>query len=48
MITASITVTRKRANFEDGRGLQLPCTILFKGEEKYIEAFKKQFNLCLL
>ena len=32
--TASITVTGKRVNFRDGQGLQIPCTILLKGEEK--------------
>ena len=37
MNTASITVTRKRVNFGDVQGLQIPCTILPKGEEKYIE-----------
>ena len=45
MNTASITVTGKRVNFGDGQGLQIPCTILFKGEEKYIEVLKKQLNL---
>ena len=40
MNTASITVTGKRVNFGDGQGLQIPCTILFKGEEKYIDALK--------
>ena len=37
MSTACITVTGKRVNFRDGHGLQIPCTILCKGEEKYIE-----------
>ena len=45
MKTASITATGKRVNFEDGQGLQIPCTIFFKGEEKYIEVLKKQLNL---
>ena len=45
MNTASITVTGKRVNFGDGQGLQIPCTISFKGEEKYIEVLKKQLNL---
>jgi len=45
MNTASITVTGKRVNFGDGEGLQIPCKILFKGEEKYIEVLKKQLNL---
>ena len=45
MNTASITVMGKRVNFGDGQGLQIPCTILFKGEEKYIEVLKKQLNL---
>ena len=39
MNTASITVTEKRVNFGDGQGLQIFCTILFKGEEKYILKF---------
>ena len=33
---ASITVTWKRVNFEDGQYLQIPCTILFKGEKKIL------------
>ena len=45
MNTASITVTGKSINFGDGQGLQIPCTILFKGEEKYIEVLKKHLNL---
>ena len=40
MSTACITVTGKRVNFGDGHGLQIPCTILCKGEEKYIEDSK--------
>ena len=43
--TASITVTGKRVRFRDRQGLQIPCTILFKGEEKYIDILKKQLNL---
>ena len=43
--TASITVTGKRVHFGDGQGLRIPCTILFKGEEKYIGVLKKQLNL---
>ena len=38
-------VTGKRVNFGDRQGLQIPCTILFKGEEKYTEVLKKQLNL---
>ena len=45
MNTASITATGKRINFGDGQGFQIPCTILFKGEEKYIEVLKKHLNL---
>ena len=45
MKTGSITVTGKRVNFGEGIALEIPCTILFKGEEKYIEVLKKQFNL---
>ena len=45
MSTASITVMGKRVNFGDGQGLKIPCTILFKGEEKYTEVLKKYLNL---
>ena len=45
MKTGSITVTGKRVNFGEGIALEIPWTILFKGEEKYIEVLKKQFNL---
>ena len=41
MNTASITVTDKRVNFGDEQGLQIPWTILFKGEEKCIGVLKK-------
>ena len=37
MNSASITVTRKRVSFGDGQSLQIPCTILLKEKEKYIE-----------
>ena len=40
MNTASITLTGKRVKFEDGKDLQIPYKILFKGEEKYIELLK--------
>ena len=43
--TANITVTGKNLNFGDGQGLQIPCTISLKREEKYIEILKKQLNL---
>ena len=33
--TASIIVTGKWVNFGDGQGLQIPRTILFKGEESF-------------
>ena len=33
MNTASITVTVRRVIFKDRQGLQIFCTILFKGEE---------------
>ena len=45
MNTASVIFTEKRVNFGDGQGLQIPCTNLFKGEEKYIEVLKKQLHL---
>ena len=45
MNIASITVTGKRVNFGDRQDLNIPCTILFKREEKYIEVIKKQSNL---
>ena len=44
MNTAGITVTGKRVSSGDRQGLQIPSTILFKGE-KYIEVLKKQLNL---
>ena len=45
MNAARITVTWKSVNFGNGQGLQIPCTILFKIEEIYIEVLKKQLNL---
>ena len=48
MNTASVTVTEEKVNFGDTQGLQIPCTILFTKEEKYIELKKKQWNLCPL
>ena len=45
MNTASITAPGKRVNFGDRQDLQIPCTILFKGEKKYIEVLRKQLNL---
>ena len=45
MNTASITVTGKRVKFGDGQDLQISCTFLFKGEEKYIEVLKKTVQL---
>ena len=48
MNTASITVTGKRGNFEDGQSLQIPCTILCKRKEKYIEVLKKNSRTCTL
>ena len=45
MNTISIIVTGKRVNVGDGQGLQIPCQILFKGEEKYVEVLKEQLNL---
>ena len=45
MNTGCITVTGKRVNFAEGQALQIPCTILFKGEEKHIEVLKNHLNL---
>ena len=45
MNTGCITVTGQGVNFGDGQDLQIPSTILFKGEEKYIEVLKNQLNL---
>ena len=47
MNTASITVTGKRVIFGDGQSLQIPCTILFKGKEKYIEVLKNSWTCTL-
>ena len=35
--TCQVEVRRKRVNIGDGQGLQLPCTLQFSGEEKYIK-----------
>ena len=45
MNTASVTVTEEKVNFGDTQGLQIPCTILFMKEEKYIELKKKTVEL---
>ena len=45
MNTGFITVTGKRFNFGEGQDLQISCSSLFKGEEKYIEVLKEQLNL---
>ena len=45
MNTASVTVTEEKVNFGDTQGLQIPCTILFTKEEKYIELKKKTVEL---
>ena len=45
MNTASITIKGERVNFGNGQGWQIPCTILFKREEKHIEVLKKLLNL---
>ena len=42
MNAARITVTGQSVNFGNGPGLQIPCTILFKREEIYIEVSKKK------
>ena len=47
MSTCCIIVTGKRVNFGDGQVLQIPCTILFQREEKYIEVLKKTVELVL-
>ena len=35
--TCQVEIRRKRVNIGDGEGLQLPCTLQFSGEEKYIK-----------
>ena len=45
MNSASITVMGKRVNSGDQQDLQIPFTILFEGEEKYIEILKKIVEL---
>ena len=39
---ATVKVEGKRQNYGDGEGLQIPCSIQFKGETKSVEIFKKQ------
>ena len=45
MNPARATVSGKSVSFGDGQGLQIPCTILLKGEKKYIEVLKKPVEL---
>ena len=35
-----VEVTGKRVNLGDGQGLQIPCTLHFTGEAKYIDKLK--------
>ena len=37
-------VTGKRFNLSDGEGLQVPCSLQFAGERKFISVLKEQFN----
>ena len=39
---ATVKVEGKRQNYGDGEGLQIPCSIQFKGETKSVEILKKQ------
>ena len=41
MNAARITDTGKTVNFGNEQDMQIPCIILFKREEIYIEALKK-------
>ena len=36
-----IKVTGKRVNLGDGQGLQIPCTLIFTGQGKYIEKLEE-------
>lgn len=45
---ANISDTGKRVNLGDGEGLQIPCTITFEGEEKYLDILKRELNSCPL
>ena len=47
MNATRITATGKSVNFGNGQGLQIPCTILFKREEIYIEFLKKSWTCTL-
>ena len=43
--TCKTEVRGKRVNLGNGHGLQLPCTLQFSGEEKYIKILKKKFTV---
>ena len=40
-----IEIRGKRLNFGNGQGTQVPCTLQFSGEEKFIKILKNSFLL---
>ena len=38
----TVVVTGKAINFGDGEGMQVPCTLNFKGHRKWIDILKKE------
>ena len=40
----TVVVTDKAVNRRDGEGLQVPCTLHFKGHQIFIDTLKKDFS----
>ena len=40
----TVVVTYKAVNCGDGQGMQVPCTLYFKGHQKFIDILKKELS----
>ena len=40
----TVVVTGKAVNRGDGEGVQVPCTLYFKGHHKFIDILKKEVS----
>ena len=40
----TVVVTCKALNCRDGEGTQVPCTLYFKGHQKFIDILKKELS----
>ena len=40
----TVVATYKAVNCGDGEGMQVPCTLYFKGHQKFIDILKKQLS----